>query len=174
MRLTIIHPCIGRKPGQPYIGTWQMEPLPAAVIAGVTPADVEVQFYDDRMEAIPFDAPADLVAIGGAARRVVHLQLGLPGPAEGDLPHHVVPGFAGAVPELREVRVLQHLAEPLPRPSIDVHVQRPVGGAVHPQHPAGRVRQDHAHAHPVERLADEAHGHAGFVESFRLHLGLTV
>ncbi|MCK6626609.1 MAG: B12-binding domain-containing radical SAM protein [Anaerolineae bacterium] len=63
MRLTIIHPCIGRRPGQPYIGTWQMEPLPAAVIAGLTPKDVEVRFYDDRMETIPFNEPTDLVAL---------------------------------------------------------------------------------------------------------------
>jgi radical SAM superfamily enzyme YgiQ (UPF0313 family) len=40
-----------------------MEPLPAATIAGLTPADVDVRFYDDRMEAIPFDEPTDLVAI---------------------------------------------------------------------------------------------------------------
>jgi radical SAM superfamily enzyme YgiQ (UPF0313 family) len=63
VRLTIIHPCIGRKPGQPYIGTWQMEPLPAAVIAGLTPGDVDIKFYDDRLELIPFDEPTDLVAI---------------------------------------------------------------------------------------------------------------
>ncbi|HZV34891.1 MAG TPA: radical SAM protein [Verrucomicrobiae bacterium] len=63
MRLTIVHPCIGRKPGQKYIRTWQMESLPAATLAGLTPADVEVRFYDDRMEAIPFDEPTDLVAI---------------------------------------------------------------------------------------------------------------
>lgn len=63
MKLTIIHPCIGRRPGQKYIRTWQMEPLPAATIAGLTPADVEVKFYDDRMELIPFDEPTDLVAI---------------------------------------------------------------------------------------------------------------
>jgi radical SAM superfamily enzyme YgiQ (UPF0313 family) len=63
MRLTIIHPCIGRKPGQKYIRTWQMEALPAATLAGLTPKDVEVRFYDDRMEIIPFDEPTDLVAI---------------------------------------------------------------------------------------------------------------
>src|SRR3954454_5279824 len=63
MRLTIIHPCIGRRPGQDYIRTWQMEPLPAATLAGLTPKDVTVRFYDDRMEAIPFDEPTDLVAI---------------------------------------------------------------------------------------------------------------
>ena len=63
LRLTIVHPCIGRRPGQKYIRTWQMEPLPAATIAGLTPRDVEIRFYDDRMELIPFDEPADLVAI---------------------------------------------------------------------------------------------------------------
>jgi radical SAM superfamily enzyme YgiQ (UPF0313 family) len=63
MRLTIVHPCIGRRPGQKYIRTWQMEALPAATLAGLTPRGVEVRFYDDRMEQIPFDEPADLVAI---------------------------------------------------------------------------------------------------------------
>jgi radical SAM superfamily enzyme YgiQ (UPF0313 family) len=63
VRLTLIHPCIGRKPGQKYIRTWQMEALPAATLAGLTPRDVEVKFYDDRMEMIPFDEPTDLVAI---------------------------------------------------------------------------------------------------------------
>src|SRR4051794_14435378 len=64
MRLTLIHPCIGRRAGdRSYIRTWQMEPLPPALIAGITPPDVEVRFYDDRMEDIPFDEPTDLVAI---------------------------------------------------------------------------------------------------------------
>ncbi len=40
-----------------------MEPLPPALIAGLTPRDVEVRFYDDRMEGIPFDEPTDLVAL---------------------------------------------------------------------------------------------------------------
>ncbi len=63
MRLTLVHPAIGRRQGQRYIRTWQMEPLPPALIAGLTPRDVEVRFYDDRMEAIPFDEPTDLVAM---------------------------------------------------------------------------------------------------------------
>ncbi|EEF61885.1 B12-binding domain-containing radical SAM protein [Pedosphaera parvula] len=63
MRLTIVHPCIGRRPGQSYIRTWQMEPLPAATLAGLTPKDVEIRFYDDRMESIPYDEPTDLVAL---------------------------------------------------------------------------------------------------------------
>jgi radical SAM superfamily enzyme YgiQ (UPF0313 family) len=63
VRLTLVHPCIGRRRGQPYIRTWQMEPLPPALIAGLTPADVELRFYDDRMEEVPFDEPCDLVAL---------------------------------------------------------------------------------------------------------------
>src|SRR5260221_97561 len=63
MRLALVHPLIGRKPGQKYIRAWQMEALPAATLAGLTPHDVAIQFYDDRMEQIPFDEPTDLVAI---------------------------------------------------------------------------------------------------------------
>ena len=63
MKITIIHPCIGRAVGKDYIKSWQMEPLPAAYIAALTPKDVELAFYDDRMEKIPYDEPTDLVAI---------------------------------------------------------------------------------------------------------------
>ena len=63
MRLTLIHPCIGRRKDQPYIRLWQMEPLPPAAIAGLTPQGVGIKFYDDRMERIPYDEPTDLVAI---------------------------------------------------------------------------------------------------------------
>ena len=63
MRLTIIHPAIGHKKDERYIRSWQMEPLPAASIAGLTPKDVEIRFYDDRMEKIPYDEPTDAVAI---------------------------------------------------------------------------------------------------------------
>ena len=53
MRLTIIHPCVGRRAGdRSYVRTWQMEPLPAATLAGLTPPDVTIRFYDDRMEEI--------------------------------------------------------------------------------------------------------------------------
>lgn len=63
-RLTIVHPCVGRFVGMKrYIRTWRMEPIPAAIIAALTPADVEKRFYDDRLEAIPYDEPTDLVAI---------------------------------------------------------------------------------------------------------------
>jgi len=63
VKLTIIHPCVGRRPGQPYVRSWQMEPLPAAHLAGLTPPDVEVDFFDDRLEDIDYDRPTDLVAM---------------------------------------------------------------------------------------------------------------
>ena len=63
MRLTIVHPCVGRRRNEPYIRSWQMEPLAPAVLAGLTPPAVEVKFYDDRLEPIPYDEPTDLVAI---------------------------------------------------------------------------------------------------------------
>jgi len=64
VRLTLIHPCIGRHAGDTrYIRSWQMEPLAPAVLAGLTPADVEIRFYDDRLERIPYEQPTDLVAI---------------------------------------------------------------------------------------------------------------
>ena len=63
MKLTLIQPCIGRRVNQPYIRSWQMEPLTIATLAGLTPSGVELRFYDDRMEAIAFDEPTDAVAI---------------------------------------------------------------------------------------------------------------
>ena len=64
MRLTLVHPCIGRRPGdRGYIRSWQMEPLAPAVLAAQTPRDVEVRFYDDRLEPISWDEPTDLVAL---------------------------------------------------------------------------------------------------------------
>jgi len=63
VKLTIVHPCVGRIPGASYIRSWQMEPLAPAYLAALTPPDVDIVFWDDRMETIPFDDPSDLVAI---------------------------------------------------------------------------------------------------------------
>ncbi len=63
MKLTLIKPNIGRMEHSLYVDEGRMEPLPLGVIAGMTPSDVEVVMYDDRMEPIPYDEPTDLVAI---------------------------------------------------------------------------------------------------------------
>lgn len=63
MHLTLIHPCVSRTPGEPYIRSWEMEPLAPAYLAALVPDDVSVVFYDDRLEPIPYDEPTDLAAI---------------------------------------------------------------------------------------------------------------
>ena len=63
MRLTLVQPAIGHRVGESYIRSWQMEPLPIAVLAGLTGRHIELRFYDDRLETIPFDEPTDAVAI---------------------------------------------------------------------------------------------------------------
>ena len=63
MKLTLIKPTIGRREHSLYVDEGRMEPLMLGVLAGLTPADVEVVLYDDRMESIPFDEATNLVAI---------------------------------------------------------------------------------------------------------------
>lgn len=63
MKLTLIKPNIGRMEHSLYVDEARMEPLTLGAIAGMTPPDVEVALYDDRMEPIPFDEPTDLAAI---------------------------------------------------------------------------------------------------------------
>jgi radical SAM superfamily enzyme YgiQ (UPF0313 family) len=64
VRVTLIHPCIGKRVGERHgLRTWQMQPLWAAAVAAQTPPEVEIRFYDDRVEKIPFDEPTDLVGI---------------------------------------------------------------------------------------------------------------
>jgi radical SAM superfamily enzyme YgiQ (UPF0313 family) len=63
VKITFITPHVGRKSSKEYVRTWQMEPLPIATLAGLTPRDVEIAYYDERVERIDFDAPTDLAAI---------------------------------------------------------------------------------------------------------------
>jgi len=63
MKLTLIKPNIGRMDHSLYVDEGRMEPLQLGVLAALTPPDVEVALYDDRMENIPYDEPTDLVAI---------------------------------------------------------------------------------------------------------------
>lgn len=63
MKITFIMPNLGCLDDGAYIDEGSMEPLPLAVLAGLTPPDVECVLYDDRIEPIPFDEGTDLVAI---------------------------------------------------------------------------------------------------------------
>jgi radical SAM superfamily enzyme YgiQ (UPF0313 family) len=63
VKITFIKPNIGRRTHSLYVDHGRMEPLMLGVLAGMTPPDVEVALYDDRMEDIPYDEATDLVAI---------------------------------------------------------------------------------------------------------------
>jgi radical SAM superfamily enzyme YgiQ (UPF0313 family) len=63
MRITFIKPTIGRKGHSLYVDEGRMEPLQLGVLAGLTPPEIECVLYDDRIEAINYDEPTDLVAI---------------------------------------------------------------------------------------------------------------
>ena len=63
MKITFVMPSVGRKKGQPYVKTWQMEPLAIAVLASLTPREHEMRFFDDRLEPVDYDHRPDLVAI---------------------------------------------------------------------------------------------------------------
>jgi radical SAM superfamily enzyme YgiQ (UPF0313 family) len=56
-------PAVGRKQHEPYIDSWKMEPLALATLAGLTPPDIAIDFFDDRIEAIDYGRESDLVAI---------------------------------------------------------------------------------------------------------------
>jgi len=63
MKLTLIKPKIGHSQNNSYHEKTVMEPLALGIIAALTPPDVEVVMYDDRIESIPHDESTDLVAI---------------------------------------------------------------------------------------------------------------
>ena len=63
VKVTLIKPNIGRLEHSLYVDSGRMEPLPLGVLAALTPPDVDVVLYDDRMESIPYDEPTDLAAI---------------------------------------------------------------------------------------------------------------
>jgi radical SAM superfamily enzyme YgiQ (UPF0313 family) len=63
MQITLVFPAIGHRRGGGNLRLWQMEPLSMAMLAALTPRDVQVRFYDDRLERIPFDQPTELVVM---------------------------------------------------------------------------------------------------------------
>ena len=63
MKITFIKPNIGRREHSLYVDHGRMEPLMLALLAGLTPPDVDVRLFDDRMESIDYEEATDLVAI---------------------------------------------------------------------------------------------------------------
>ena len=63
MKVTLIQPTIGRIGDKKLIRPWTLEPLNMAILAGITPEEIELTFYDDRVEDINYEDPTDLVGI---------------------------------------------------------------------------------------------------------------
>ncbi len=63
MKIALIYPNIGRKEHSMFLDGAKMEPLGLAVLAGLTPPNIETVLFDDRLEDIPYDGDFDLVAI---------------------------------------------------------------------------------------------------------------
>ncbi len=63
MRITFVRPNVGRMEHSLYVDEGRMEPLQLGILAALTPPDVDVALYDDRLEDVPFDQPTDLAAL---------------------------------------------------------------------------------------------------------------
>jgi radical SAM superfamily enzyme YgiQ (UPF0313 family) len=63
VKITLIKPTIGTKLHSLYVDEGRMEPLQLGVIAAMLPDDIEITLYDDRMEKINYNNPADLVML---------------------------------------------------------------------------------------------------------------
>lgn len=63
MKITLIKPNIGKKGDNLYVDEGRMEPLQLGILAALTPEDVKVVMYDDRMEEIPYDEYTDLAVL---------------------------------------------------------------------------------------------------------------
>ncbi len=64
MQVTFIKPTLGRLGDDTrFVDEARMEPLSLGVLAGLTPAGVDVRLFDDRIDEIDYDERTDLVAI---------------------------------------------------------------------------------------------------------------
>jgi radical SAM superfamily enzyme YgiQ (UPF0313 family) len=63
MQVTLVKPTLGRLAEGPFVDEARMEPLQLGVIAALTPPGVDVRLVDDRVDAIDYDEPTDLVGI---------------------------------------------------------------------------------------------------------------
>ena len=63
MKIALIYPNIGRKGDSLFLDGARMEPLGLTVLAGLTPPDIDVKIFDDRIEEILYDPSFDLVGI---------------------------------------------------------------------------------------------------------------
>jgi len=63
MKVTLIEPAMIKNNNFSEKPSWQLTPLTLATLAGITPPDVEVEVFDDRIEEVNYDSPCGLVGI---------------------------------------------------------------------------------------------------------------
>jgi radical SAM superfamily enzyme YgiQ (UPF0313 family) len=64
MHVTLVKPMLGpMADGSRFVDEARMEPLTLGVLAGLTPAGVDITLFDDRIDPFDPDTPTDLVAI---------------------------------------------------------------------------------------------------------------
>ncbi|HDS09155.1 MAG TPA: radical SAM protein, partial [Firmicutes bacterium] len=63
MKITLIKPAITRTVQHSRLVSWNMEPLSIAILAGLTPKEIDLEFFDERMQALPEKFDSDLVGI---------------------------------------------------------------------------------------------------------------
>lgn len=63
MKVTFIQPAATEKNHAHFTSTWMLEPMPFALLKGLTPPHIETLFYDDRLETVVYDESADLAVI---------------------------------------------------------------------------------------------------------------
>ncbi|HNV69030.1 MAG TPA: radical SAM protein [Candidatus Ozemobacteraceae bacterium] len=63
LSIGLIKPSLGARFGRPYRTPAALEPLVFALIAGATSADVHLELFDERYEAVPFDRPFSAVVL---------------------------------------------------------------------------------------------------------------
>ncbi len=63
LKIILIRPRLGISVSPGFNEPARMEPLALAILAALTPSDIEIEAYDDRFENIPYDQDADLVGL---------------------------------------------------------------------------------------------------------------
>ena len=63
MQIALIEPAMIKSAAFSEKPSWLLPPLALAVLAGLTPPEVEIAAWDDRVENIDYDAPVNLAAI---------------------------------------------------------------------------------------------------------------
>ena len=63
MRLMLIQPGMGTRQRGGFVDKTALEPLQLGILGGMTPRNIQLELYDDRLESMPYGISAELVVI---------------------------------------------------------------------------------------------------------------